>query len=249
MSTFADHFSGHAQQYAQARPYYPPALFEWIASQCNRRSLAWEAGCGNGQATAAIAAHFERVVATDPSAAQIAAAAHLDRVEYRVETAESPSLAPASCDLVFAAQAYHWFDQPRFHTAVRRTLRPDGLVVVVTYGLLRVDDAVDPVIDELYRRTLASDWPAERTHVDEAYRRLPFPYLRLDAPGFVMRHDWSLVELMAYLSTWSAVQRHRNRSGVDPLVMVGTRLADAWPGASRRAMHWPLTVLAGRFPE
>lgn len=66
---FKDHFSGHAAAYAAARPAYPEALFGWLAAQCPRRELAWDAGCGNGQASVALAAHFRRVHAGDPSAA------------------------------------------------------------------------------------------------------------------------------------------------------------------------------------
>ena len=37
-------------EYACARPHYPTALFAWLSAQCEHRSLAWDAGCGNGQA-------------------------------------------------------------------------------------------------------------------------------------------------------------------------------------------------------
>ena len=45
MSTsFSDHFSAVAAQYANARPEYPRALFDWIASVVRQRGLAWEPG-------------------------------------------------------------------------------------------------------------------------------------------------------------------------------------------------------------
>src|SRR6218665_1515854 len=72
--SFKDHFSGHATAYHEARPGYPEALFVWLAAQSARNDLAWDAGCGNGQASVALAAHFKRVIATDPSATQIAEA-------------------------------------------------------------------------------------------------------------------------------------------------------------------------------
>ena len=61
---FKDHFSAHAAGYAGARPGYPDELFEWLALQCPRRRLAWDAGCGNGQASVALAGFFEEVYAT-----------------------------------------------------------------------------------------------------------------------------------------------------------------------------------------
>ncbi|HEY6893543.1 MAG TPA: class I SAM-dependent methyltransferase, partial [Rhodanobacteraceae bacterium] len=116
--TFHDHFSGHAPTYRDARPLYPPALFDWLAREASAHTLAWDAGCGNGQASVSLAERFARVVATDPSASQIANAERRDNVEYRVEPAEQCSLDSASADLVTVAQALHWFDFPRFFAEV-----------------------------------------------------------------------------------------------------------------------------------
>src|SRR3546814_7576768 len=123
MAAFHDHFSGHAAHYASARPRYPDALFAWLAQHCEAREQAWDAGCGNGQASIALAAHFAQVFASDPSSQQIEQAAVHPRVRYAVEPAEHCSLADASVDLISVAQAYHWFDQARFCDEVRRVAR------------------------------------------------------------------------------------------------------------------------------
>lgn len=243
---FHDHFSGHADAYATARPGYPPALVAWLAAQCPRHALAWDAGCGSGQAAVALAAHFARVVACDPSADQIAAALPHPRVEYRVEPAEAPSLAPASADLVCVAQALHWFDQDRFHAAVRRVLRPGGVFAAWSYGLSRVDAAVDAVFDRLYA-VLDADWPPERRHVEDGYRALPFPYTAIPAPDFAMRCDWTLPQYLAYLGTWSATQRYRRRTGIDPVAAEAAAFAGAWGEPMQaRPVTWPLALRVGR---
>ena len=54
--SFPDHFSAVAAQYAQARPDYPPALFDWVAAVAPAPGRCWEAGCGSGQATRGLAA-------------------------------------------------------------------------------------------------------------------------------------------------------------------------------------------------
>ena len=110
MTAFKDHFSGHAAIYREARPTYPPQLFAWLAQQTPDRELAWDCGCGNGQATVALAADFAHVIGTDPSANQIAGAQAAAKVEYRVEPAEQSSLPDTSASLVTVAQALHWFD-------------------------------------------------------------------------------------------------------------------------------------------
>ncbi|HVE65577.1 MAG TPA: SAM-dependent methyltransferase, partial [Thermoanaerobaculia bacterium] len=39
---FPDHFSGVAGAYAEFRPRYPEALFEWLAGLAPGRELAWD---------------------------------------------------------------------------------------------------------------------------------------------------------------------------------------------------------------
>ena len=55
-----DHFSGHAGCYEAFRPTYPDALFEYLASLCPLRELAWDCATGNGQAAVPLAANKAR---------------------------------------------------------------------------------------------------------------------------------------------------------------------------------------------
>lgn len=66
--TFRDHFSGHAAEYADYRPTYPPALAAVLAEAAPGRTLALDCGGGPGQLSTLLAEHFEHVVATDASA-------------------------------------------------------------------------------------------------------------------------------------------------------------------------------------
>ncbi|MFI4970000.1 MAG: class I SAM-dependent methyltransferase, partial [Lysobacterales bacterium] len=197
--TFKDHFSGHAGIYHAARPTYPAALFDWLAARAPAQSLAWDAGCGNGQASVALAAHFTCVFASDPSAAQIASAEPGPNIDYRVEPAEQCSLGRASADLVTVAQALHWFDHARFYAEVRRVLRPGGVFAAWAYADCRVDAAVDAAKDRLYVDLTGPYWPPERMHVDAGYRTLPFPFDEIAAPAFGMHASWTLPQFVAYL--------------------------------------------------
>lgn len=246
---FADHFSTQASTYAARRPRYPEALFAWLAAQAPARETAWDAGCGSGQASLGLAAHFDSVIASDPSAAQIAAASAHPRVQYRIEPAEAPSLADASVDLVTVAQALHWFDQDRFHAAVRRVLRPGGVIAAWTYALCRVDAAVDAAYDRLYEPILGPYWPAERRHVENGYRDLPFPWTPITAPPFDLRVRWNLDAYRGYLRSWSATQRYIDRHGSDPRALVDDELVAAWGDpAVEREVVFPLALRVGRAP-
>jgi len=171
-----DHFSGHAADYAKFRPGYPEALFDWIAEQTPGHDLAWDCGCGNGQASVPLAARYRRVAATDFSAEQIAQATPHPNIDYRAAPAEASGLPDRCADLVTIAQALHWFDFDRFYAEVRRVVKPGGAVVAWTYQLLRAEPAIDAVLADFYTRTLGPHWPPERKWVDLAYRGMPFPF-------------------------------------------------------------------------
>src|SRR5678815_1698284 len=80
--TFHDHFSAFANRYADFRPRYPAAIFDFLATIVPRTSLVWDCACGNGQATGDLAEGFDRVIATDASKEQIKSAARHPKVEY-----------------------------------------------------------------------------------------------------------------------------------------------------------------------
>ncbi|MEO7252535.1 MAG: class I SAM-dependent methyltransferase [Arenimonas sp.] len=244
---FKDHFSAHAAAYAQARPGYPLELFAWLSAQCRGHALAWDAGCGNGQASVALAEHFDAVYASDPSATQIASAPPHGKVRYAVEPAEQCALADGSADLVTVAQAYHWFDAARFCAEANRVLAPDAVIAVWTYAESRVDAAVDRVFDDFHNEQLADDWPAGREHVINGYRNLPFDFAPITVPAFAMRCDWTLAQYLDYLRSWSASQRYQQRTGCDAVDLISEAMAKAWGNQSKaRTVSWPLTILAGR---
>jgi len=201
---FKDHFSAVAAGYAAHRPSYPPALIDLLAELAPRPDLVWDAGCGSGQLSVLLADRFARVIATDASAKQIAHAAPHPHVAYVVARAEAGTLAAGTVDVAVAAQAAHWFDLPAYYAEVRRVGRLGGAVALVTYGLVRVDHVVDPVIDHFYSQVLGSYWPPERRHVDNGYRALPFPFEEIDAPGLEMQASWTRADLVGYVETWSA---------------------------------------------
>lgn len=245
--SFKDHFSGHAARYADARPHYPPELFAWLAAQCERTDLAWDAGCGNGQASIALVEHFHDVYASDPSHAQIEHATPHPDVQYRVEPAEECGLSDHAADLVTIAQALHWLDVERFNAQVRRVLKPRGVIAQWCYGLMHATPGFDAVVAELYEPVLGPYWPPERAHIEARYETLAFPFEPIAAPAFEMRHDWNLEQVLGYLESWSALQRHRKATGRDALAEFKDRLAAAWGDPQQaRPVVWPLTVRAGR---
>jgi len=240
-----DHFSHASDDYRRWRPLYPSALFEWLAAQSPSTALAWDCATGNGQAAVALAACFDRVVANDASAAQIAEAETCDRVEYRVAPAEQAPFDDASVDLVTVAQALHWFDIERFHAEVRRVLKPGGVVAEWGYGLAYITPDLDVPVLTFAGITVGPFWPPERALIDSAYAQVPFPFEQLDAPPFAMVAHWNLERFLAYLGTWSSVAAYRREVGSDPLPALREELAPLW-GDIEREVRWPLVLRVGR---
>jgi SAM-dependent methyltransferase len=244
--TFADHFSTIAARYAAYRPLYPAGLVDVLADR-SPPGIALDVGCGTGQLSVALAARFPRVIATDPSQAQLDAATPTDNVEYRCAPAEASGLPDASVALVVAAQAAHWFDMPRFVAEVERVAMPGALVALVSYGILHVEDAdSDAIIARYYWDDAGPFWPKERAHVENGYRDLVLPWPAVDAPPLEMSASWTRDELVGYLTTWSATVKLIAAKGSGPLDAVDRALAACWPDGERRTIRWPLTVKLAR---
>lgn len=245
---FKDHFSGHADEYARARPVYPDALFAWLATCTPTHACAWDCGTGNGQAARGLVPYFEQVVATDPSAEQLAQAALHPRIDYRVEPAEQTTLPAASVDLVTVAQALHWFRFEAFFAEVRRVLRPAGVLAVWAYSLAHITPAVDAVVQRFYAEIIGPYWPTERRWFDEGYETIPFPFTRIPTPDFQMERPWHLADLLAYLGTWSGTRRYQAHQGHDPRDRIRQALRTAWGADEQpRLVRWPLHLLVGRM--
>jgi SAM-dependent methyltransferase len=244
-----DHFSSLARAYARARPTYPAVLFQELARLAPGRELAWDCGTGNGQAAAGLADHFHAVLATDPSAAQLAEAHPHSRILYRQLPEAQSGLDAGSADLVTAAQAAHWFDLDRFYAEALRVLRPGGLLAVWCYGLCRIAPSIDPLLTEFCLGTVGPWWPPERRHIDAEYRTLPFPLPDVPFPALSIERSWTLTELLEYLRTWSAVGRYVAACGHDPVLALQERLSERWGRPDRpRPVTWPLAMRLGRLP-
>ena len=248
MSGFKDHFSRQSDTYASARPRYPAALFDWLAAQGPGRELAWDVGCGNGQASVGLASHFKRVVACDPSESQIRNAIPHPRIDYRVQAAETASLPAESVDLLIVAQALHWFDLDAFYASAMPALKPGALFATWCYGISTVSPEVDAVFERLYRGPLDAFWPPERAHIENDYINLPLPFSQtLATPAFSLTVDWNADQYLAYLRSWSASQRHLDATGVDAVSEIESDMREAF-GEPSLNVSWPLTIKACRKP-
>ena len=247
-SRFADHFSRDSAAYAEFRPRYPAALFDWLARLPPARRLVWDVATGSGQSAMMLAPHFARVVASDASVAQLRSRSRRSGVHYLAEQAEMSAVAPRRADLVTVAQAYHWLDHPRFHVEVDRVLVPGGVFAVWCYGTLTAGPQIDESMGRFYDGTVGAYWPPERVHVEKGYRHFEIPIAEVAAPPMSIEADFTLPQLLGYVRTWSAVGRYLKAKGHDPVPAFGEELARLWGDPARpRRLVWPISLRAGRW--
>ncbi len=214
-----DLFSKDSQLYQQARPSYPQEVLQEILQYVPVKNFAWDAGAGSGQFTQLLAPYFDHIVATDISANQLQFAPYFENVSYQVQASEQTSFVDKSFDLITVAQAIHWFDFEKFYKEVYRTLKPTGVLAVIGYGMICVQqDKVQQQIQTLYFEKLKGYWDTERHYIDEEYKTIPFPFEEIAICAFNIQYQWSAAQLLKYLSTWSAVKHYCEKNQDHPLV-------------------------------
>lgn len=245
---FNDQFSKQAASYAKFRPGYPGALYSYLASLVEARDLAWDCATGNGQAARSLVPYFRKIVATDASEAQIRQAPPQEPIVFSVAAAEScPVLTGSSVDLVTSANGAHWFDLDAFYREVRRVLKPSGVVAIWCYNESTTQNPLDQIIRD-YLGIVGSYFPSEvKRYVWDDYKSIPFPFREERPPVFSMSVDWTLGEIIGYIDTWSATQRYREATGLNPLASLETRLRELIqvPGQTL-TRSWQVHLRVGR---
>jgi SAM-dependent methyltransferase len=244
--SFIDLFSDSADLYASARPRYPDTLIDFIARSSPSLDVAWDCGTGNGQAAVDLARHFKAVWATDPSQAQIDHAIPCSGVTYSAQPAERVSFADNSVDAITIAQALHWFDLGRFFPEARRVLKTGGFFCAWGYSWSHVEPAIDAVMQATVLEPIHTYWAAQNALLWDGYRNVQLPFKAVDVPSFSIRMDWTLLQYMAYVHTWSATRRAIQAEGPGFFEAACKQMESVWGGSERvREVRMPLAVIAG----
>lgn len=226
---------------------YPAELYEYLSSLTSAHELAWDCGTGNGQAAVGLAAHYDKVTATDPSAEQIKHNIPHEKVIYSVERAEAVSIESNTVDLLTVANALHWFNFDEFYKEAKRVLKQNGIIAAWTYGTLSINPVIDEIIKHFHDEVLGDYWLAENRLISKSYATIPFPFNEIDSPAFVCQKTMSLDDVVGYVQTWSALQRFIVTNGVDPSIELRGKLATAWQDETTKMVTWKLILKVGRF--
>ncbi|KGO84980.1 SAM-dependent methyltransferase [Flavobacterium rivuli WB 3.3-2 = DSM 21788] len=241
-----DNFSTQAKAYAQYRPYYPPEMISYIVSLVPHKDTALDVATGNGQVAAALAPYFKEVYGTDISAKQLQNAIPAPNLIYKEGSAEDTGFNNEQFNLVTVAQAIHWFKFDAFYAEVKRILKPDGIFVVMGYGLFSTNPETDVIINHFYKDIIGSYWDPERSYIDENYTTIPFPFKEIEAKKFTNRFTWTFEQLIGYLETWSAVQHYIKQKGTNPVDLICGELQSCWEKSDKQ-VTFPLLLRIGKM--
>ena len=241
-----DYFSRQAKEYAAFRPTYPEGLYQFIFQHVEKRSCAWDCATGNGQVALYLADHFEKVYATDVSAAQLDNAFRARNIFYSVAPAEQAPFNNHQFDLITVAQALHWFSLPNFYDEVRRTARSGGLIAAWGYALPRIHPNIDALFMAFYKEKVGPHWDEARKLVDNHYREISFPFDEIACPVFHISVRWTSGQFAGYLNSWSAVQKYIARHAINPVDSFMESLGSIWDPAEVKVATFPLFLKLGR---
>lgn len=250
MSHFTE-FNKQASQYAQFRPNYPKELFQYLATITPAHNLAFDAGTGSGQCAVDLAHIFDHVVASDMSAEQISQATPRDNISYFVAPAHESNQPSQSVDLITVATAIHWFNFEAFYLEAKRILKPEGIIAAWAYGWHQCEDPeISKIFFHIGQQILMPFWSPQPKLIWDGYRSIPFPFQELKPPSFSMTVDWTLAELIGYISTWSASQKFLDEKGHHPVQSCFEDLLRLWGDPERKLrFQSPLHMRIGKVSQ
>ena len=257
-----DNFSQNSENYLIYRPSYPEEVYNIICSCLETKQNVWDCGTGNGQVASRLAQDFETIYATDISQNQIKNAIQKENIIYLVEQAEHSSFEADFFDLIIVAQAIHWFDFEKFYQEVNRTLKKDGIFVILGYGKLEVDEEINKIIDRLYFDILGNYWDNERKYIDDNYQTIPFPFEEIsildvqktEKQELSHKPKWNVEQLIGYLNTWSAIKHYNkenalNEEKLNLIASIYQELREIWNDNQPKTVNFPTLFRIGKLKK
>jgi SAM-dependent methyltransferase len=209
-------FGAAAAAYDAVRPGYPAGIVEVLIARAGlgRASEVLEIGCGTGQLTRDLAPTGCAIVCLEPSAELACLArrnlARFPNVRVQEATFECFEPVPSTFDLVVAATSFHWVDPRVRCQRPHQTLRPGGLLGVLTNAhpgpwtgfFERVQDVYGAVAPEL---TQTGERGQTETWADDLASELAASGLFAQTEAFSERWQkrFGRDDYLALLSTFS----------------------------------------------
>ena len=248
-----ERFSNRVADYVRYRPTYPTALLDWLrdAQGVTPDWRVADVGAGTGISSKMFLDAGYPVTAVEPNAAMREAAvtwlgghSHFRAVDGR---ADATTLDDASVDLVFVAQAFHWFDPPSTRREFHRILRPGGLAAIC-WNSRRLTSTPFLVGYEALLQTYGTDYTsvAER-YADEPRMREWFGAGWRGTAEFDHRQwlDFDALRGRLMSSSYAPKEGHPNHA---PMIEALRQLFDACQTDGKISFDYDTRVYVGEVP-
>jgi ubiquinone/menaquinone biosynthesis C-methylase UbiE len=155
-----DAFGRVAREYELGRPEWPAELIDRAVGELGlgAEAVVLDLGAGTGKLTRALVPRFARVIAVEPDDAMRAVLEEVvEDAEALAGSAEAIPLEDRTVDVVFSAEAFHWFASDETVGEIARVLKPRGGLVILwnlESGELEppVDEAARVLLDAAFAR-------------------------------------------------------------------------------------------------
>ncbi len=196
-------FDGKAEDYTVSRPGYAAGLIECLYSRygLSADSIIADIGSGTGKLSKQLLDRRSEVYCVEPNY-DMRCAAENELCEYPnfhsvAGDAEHTTLKSDFADAVTTAQAFHWFDVPRFKRECMRIIKPGGRVFLI-WNIRDRADVVNQEWSEVFSRYSPSfrgfsggieqDDDRIKAFFDGEYDRVAFDHpLTCDRESFIRR--------------------------------------------------------------
>lgn len=132
-----ERFSNRVENYIKYRPGYPPEVLQLFEDEMNLTpsSVLADIGSGTGISSRLFLENGNTVYGIEPNAAMRNAATNILKnfPNYKPVngTAEYTTLPDGSVNIVFAAQAFHWFEPEKTRIEFKRITANNGFVALI----------------------------------------------------------------------------------------------------------------------